>query len=114
MNANKKIHKKLLGAAIQSSGFGRGFRWEVALCSNKQNENYPFRPNDDKFVWDGDISELSFYRNEIRIGHYLECWIYERGENGELVDNVYLTFNTATQASVQTCGSRQMIVEVQS
>lgn len=93
-------YQKILTAVRRASGYPR-HRWEVALCYEKTNINYPFRPEDYP-QWDGSIEALSSHMKDIKDGVYLECWIYGREE---LEDNVYVRIISPTQAQYRICGN---------
>lgn len=107
---NAKL-SKLLTAAKKASGFAGRYRWEVALVCEKTNLNYPFRPENYDH-WAGDMARLYDCRVYIRPGIYLECWIYEPGSDGELVDNVYIWIDSETSARVRVCGEQVKAVSI--
>lgn len=101
--------QKLVTAAKRATPYGgRGFRWEVALVYGK-HLNAPFRPEGFD-AWGGDLGLLSHYTvHHLRVGKYLECWVYN---SEELVDNVYIHLDSETSARVQVSGEKIKEVSV--
>lgn len=102
--------RQIVSEAIKATPYGRRYKWEVAL--DHTTVNAPFRPCEDSVEWDGSMSPLRLLRSNVKPGHYLECWIYEMGGDGELVDNVYIWIHSATKATVQVCGKSKKEVNL--